>query len=386
MNPRIAHIIPTDRIAYLMRTRLTRLQDTGYDLSIICGDQGFGDQLEACGLTVIHIPFAREIKPWTDVQCMVALRRTLAKGAFDMAHSHNPKGTLIGPLIGQWARVPVVLHTVYGFLFNENSTGLHNLAAKTAERWCAWWCDHLLFQSREDYEYAQQFRYKTTERLHLIGSGIDERRFDRSLYPQARCQTRQTLGFSPEALVVGMVGRLVREKGWEDFFQMAGRVAKVCKEAHFLIVGITETSQSDAVDPAALMALHGVTDRCVILEQRQDMPQLYASMDLTVLPSYREGIPRALLEAGAMGTTMIASNIRGCREVIIPEQTGLLFELKDVNGFTNTVLRLLNDQAQRQQLGEAGRAYILEHYTEQAATERLSACYRSILNTQNGAV
>ena len=379
MEARIAHIIPTDRIAHLMRTRLTRLQEPGFDLSIICGDQGYGDQLRACGLKVIHIPFAREVEPWTDLRCMAALHRTLAQGAFDIAHSHNPKGTLIGPLMGQLARVPVVMHTVYGFLFNENSTGLHNVAAKTAERWCAWWCDHLLFQSCEDYAYARSHKYKAEERLHLIGSGIDERRFDRSLYPQARQVTRQALGLASEDLVVGMVGRLVREKGWEEFFQMAGRVAQTCKRARFLVVGITEADQSDAVDPQRLMALNNVADRCVVLEQRQDMPELYLSMDLTVLPSYREGIPRALLEAGAMGVAMVASNIRGCREVIVQDRTGMLFGLKDVDGFTGVVLELLHDDVRRHTMGEAGRIHILEHYTEKAATERLVACYRTLL-------
>jgi glycosyltransferase involved in cell wall biosynthesis len=380
MEARIAHIIPTDHIAYLMRTRLTRLLEPGFDLSVICGDQGYGEQLKACGLKVIHIPFAREIEPWTDLRCMAALRRTLAQGAFDIAHSHNPKGTLIGPLMGQLARVPVVMHTVYGFLFNENSTGLHNVAAKTAERWCAWWSDHLLFQSREDYDYAQRHQYKAAARLHLIGSGIDERRFNPSLYPQARQQTRQALGFAPQDLVVGMVGRLVREKGWEEFFQMAGRIAKVCDRARFLIVGITEADQSDAVDPQRLMARNGVADRCVVLEQQQDMPELYLSMDLAVLPSYREGIPRALLEAGAMGVTMMASNIRGCREVIDRGRTGMLFGLKDVDSFTGAVLELLHDDNRRHTMGEAGRAHILEHFTEKAATERLVACYGALLN------
>ena len=379
-RPKIAHIIPTDDTAYLMRTRLQRLQEAGFDLHLISGNRGYGPQLAACGLQVVHIPFAREITPWTDLRCAAALYRTLRRGDFDMVHSHNPKGTLLGPPLGKLARLPVVVHTVYGFLFNENSTGLHRLAAKGAERWCAGWCDQLLFQSREDYDYARGRHYKKSGRLHWIGSGIDERRFDRALYPTARNDKRLELGLAPDDLVVGMVGRLVREKGWREFFQMAGRIARRFDKSRFLVVGINEKEdQSDAVDPHALMAANQVADRCVLLEKRTDMPELYLAMDVAVLPSYREGIPRALLEAGAMGTAMAASNIRGCREVIDHDSTGVLFGLKDVDSFTCQIEALLADDQHRHQLGEAGRAHIMERFTEAKATERLVTCYRQFL-------
>ena len=126
---RVAHVVPTDRIAYLLlRARLLRLQEAGFDVSVICGDVGYGERLEECGLRVLHIPFAREIAPWTDLRCLRALRQTLRRERVEIAHSHNPKGTLLGPLAARLAGVPIVAHTVHGFLFNENSRGLHRLA------------------------------------------------------------------------------------------------------------------------------------------------------------------------------------------------------------------------------------------------------------------
>jgi len=101
------------------------------------------------------------------------------------------------------------------------------------------------------------------------------------------------------------------------------------------------------------------------------------------LPSYREGIPRALLEAGAMGVPMVASNIRGCREVLEGGETGRLFGLKNVEEFTTVMASLLQDEALRRRLGEAGRKHILEYYTETLATERLVACYHRFLGEEN---
>lgn len=375
---RVAHVFPTDRVAYLMRARLMRLRESGLEVAVICGDRGYVERLRDCQLEVLAIPFAREVAPWTDMRCIWALRRALRTGSFDIMHSHNPKGTLLGPFTAQWAGVPLVVHTVHGFLFNENSRGLHRKAAVAAERWCAHWSDHLLFQSESDYDYAVEARFKDPACLHWIGNGVDERRFDPQLYPDARRQTREALGIGQEELVVGMVTRLVREKGCVEFFEMAARVAEQNSRARFLLVGIPERrEQSDAIDAPEMARRYGVEDRCVLLEDRLDMPELYMSMDLCVLPSYREGLPRCLLEAGAMGVATAASDIRGCREVIIDGETGLLFPLKDVEAFVATVGRMLEDDALRTELAGAGQLRVRERYVESHVTGRILDLYKN---------
>jgi glycosyltransferase involved in cell wall biosynthesis len=375
---RVAHVFPTDRVAYLMRARLMRLQESGIEVAVICGDRGYVEHLRNCDLEVLPIPFAREVAPWTDMRCVWALREALRAGSFDIMHSHNPKGTLLGPFTAQWANVPLVVHTVHGFLFNENSRGLHRMAAVAAERWCAHWSDHLLFQSEADYDYAVKARFKEPARLHWIGNGVDERRFDPERYPDARRQTRAALGFGEDELVVGMVTRLVREKGCVEFFEMAARVAERNSRVRFLLVGISERrEQSDAIDAAAVARQFGVEERCVLLEDRLDMPELYMSMDLCVLPSYREGLPRCLLEAGAMGVAAAATDIRGCREVIVDGETGLLFPLKDVGGFVAVVERMLADEKLRAKLAQGGQLRTRERYVESLVTERVVELYKS---------
>ena len=380
MRARIAHIVPSDRIAYfLLSARLAQVRDAGFDVSVICGRVAYERELEEKGLQVIHIPFAREIAPIIDARCAWGLYHTLRRERFDIVHSHNPKGGLLGPFIGRLARNAIVVHTVHGFLFNENSTGLYHQLALGVERWTAHWCDHLLFQSSEDYDYARSRCFKEPQQLHLVGNGIDQSRFDRDRYPEARRLKREELGLEEQHLVVGMVGRLVQEKGFGDFFAMASRISRALPQARFLVVGITEEDQSDRLDPHRLSAEYGIRDRCIILEQRRDMPELYLCMDAAVLPSYREGIPRALLEAAAMGVPIAASNIRGCREVIVDGESGILFPLKDVDALTETVRLLLGDGDMRRRLGEAGRRRVLEHYTECGTAERLIGFYNGIL-------
>jgi glycosyltransferase involved in cell wall biosynthesis len=377
---RVAHVSPSDRIVnLLLRPGLLRLQEAGFEVAVICGRVAMGEELARTGLRVIYVPFARELEPRTDWACARALYQVLRRERFDLVHSHNPKGTLLGPVVGQLARAPVVTHTVHGFLFNENTTGLTRGLAEGAELWCARWCDHLLFQSEEDYRFALGHRFKEPERLHLVGNGIDERRFDPERYPEARRRKRRELGLEEGQLVVGMVARLVREKGYLEFFEMAGRLVREFPQLRLLVVGITEPDQRDALDLRPLVAAQGLEGRCLVLEQRRDMPELYACMDVAVLPSHREGIPRALLEAAAMGVPIAATDIRGCREVIVPGESGLLFPLKDAEGFTATVRRLLLDEGLRRRLGEAGRRRVLENYTEERTARRLIACYERFL-------
>ena len=388
MAVRVAHITPTDRIAFLMlRTRLLHLRDAGYEVSVICGrspDGAWVEELSAGGLKVVHVPFAREIAPLTDARCALAMYRVIRRGGFDLVHSHNPKGGLLGPVAGKLARRPVVLHTVHGFLFNENARGMRRGLALGAERWTAAWCDHLLFQSEEDFAYARDHRFKTGDRLHLEGNGIDETRFDPRLYPDARREKRRELGLDDADLVVGMVGRLVEEKGYREFFEMAGRLAGVRKDVRFLNVGIAEPEQSDGIDPDLLARRNGLDGRCVLLDRRRDMPELYLAMDVAVLPSHREGIPRALMEAAAMGVPGVATDIRGTREVIEDGVTGLLFPLRDVNRFLGCVERLLQDGGLRRRMGRAARQRVLGKYTETATSRRLQRCYREILAMEKG--
>ncbi len=380
---RIAHIVPTDRIAYLLlRGRLSLLQEAGFDVTVICGDMGYGEKLRESGLQVLHIPFAREIDPRTDLRCARSLLATLRRERFDIVHSHNPKGGLLGPVIARLARTPVVAHTVHGFLFNENSRGLHHLLAHGAERWTALWCDHLLFQSAEDYSYARKCHLKREDELHLVGNGIDPRFFDPESQAASRNETRQALGIEPHHLVVGTVGRFVEEKGYPEYFEMAARIARKRDKVRFLIAGSAEQEQSDALDPKALIAAHGIDDRCVLIEPSIITREIYACMDIFVLASHREGISRSLLEAAAMALPLVVSDIRGCREVVEAGRNGLLFPLKEVDSLVAAVESLIDNNPGRRRMGEAARLRVTESYTEEATSRRVAASYEKMLTTR----
>jgi glycosyltransferase involved in cell wall biosynthesis len=388
---RVAHVVPTDRITWLLlRRRLTRLVAAGCEIHVLCGrapDSGVADgvdyetRLRNLGFHLHYLPFEREIAPVTDSRCAVALYAEFRRGGYDIIHSHNPKGGLLGPPVAQLAGVVQVLHTVHGFLFHDHVAGLHRLAALAAERWTAAWSDHLLFQSEEDLEFARVHRFKSAGRLHLVGNGVDETYFDAAADPAAGDRIRASLGWGPDDLVIGTVGRVVEEKGYLEFFAMAERVAHTQPSARFLIVGLFEPEQSDAVDPFALARSHGIEDRCQILQGRDDMPALYSAMDIFVLASHREGLSKSLLEATAMSLPTVTCDIRGCREIVVDGETGMLTPVRDAVGLAQSVTFLAGDPARRQRLGEAGRQRVRAQYTETAVAQRIMDIYSALTPT-----
>jgi glycosyltransferase involved in cell wall biosynthesis len=386
--PRVLHVVPTDRITWLLlRRRLTRLAAAGCEIHVACGrapDSGAADGVDyEAGLTALgfhlhYLPFEREIAPITDARCAIALFAEVRRGGYDIVHTHNPKAGLLGPPVAQLAGAPHVLHTVHGFLFHDHIAGLHRVAALAAERWTAGWSDHLLFQSEEDLEFARFHRFKCDERLHLVGNGVDEDYFDPDVDPEAGARIRAGYGWGTDAFVVGTVGRVVREKGFLEYFDMAGRIARSVPSARFLIVGIFEPEQSDAVDPFALARAHGIEDRCHITRGREDMPALYAAMDVFVLGSHREGLSKSLLEATAMARPTVTCDIRGCREIVVDGDTGLLAPVRDAAALTESVLALQQDESRRRRMGAAGRQRILALYTESVVAQRVLDVYGAL--------
>ena len=211
-----------------------------------------------------------------------------------------------------------------------------------------------------------------------MGNGVDEHYFDPDADPQAGARTRAGFGWGADDFVVGTVGRVVREKGFLEYFDMAGRLARSVPSARFLIVGLFEPEQSDAVDPFALARAHGIEDRCQITQGRGDLPALYAAMDVFVMPSHREGLSKSLLEATAMARPTVACDIRGCREVVIDGDTGLLAPVRDAVALTESVSVLQRDEVRRRRMGVAGRQRLLGLYTESGVAQRVLDVYGAL--------
>lgn len=365
-------------IRLLLLDHIERLRQEGYEVEAVCAPDHSLEEVVARGIPVHTVPLHRDLAPGPDMRGLGELRRLFARRRYDVVHSHTPKAGILAPLAARLAGTPLVLHTVHGLLFHDRSRPREKVLGVAAEMWTGRLAHRLLSQSREDIEVAARYRLCRPGHIEYLGNGIDVSRFSRRRLPDARARRRSELGFDDDAVVVGMVGRLVEEKGFVDLFRAMARVLEARPQVRILLVAPHDPGQADEIDPERLLAMVDRT-RVVHLGFREDLPELYAAMDVFALPSHREGLPRTPLEASAMEVPVVASNIRGCREAVTDGVTGVLVEPRSPSALAEAIVALVDDAPARAQMGKAGRDHVVREFDAGAVLDRLAAYYRRVV-------
>jgi glycosyltransferase involved in cell wall biosynthesis len=305
-----------------------------------------------------HVPMRRE-PAWSDLRAFVALNRLFRRRRFRLVQTHTPKASMLGLPAARLSSTPSV-YTVHGALFFAGNDRLRNLAGWIFEKWCCSWADVVLLQSREDVDALAAARICRAEKLRFLGNGIDLEHF-------ARLPT--TTRPRPSVL---MISRLVAEKGCRDYFELARRL---CDVADFRHVGPEEEDQGDRMTSVELTAARqaGVE----LVGAVDDIRPYLADADLVILPSYREGIPRAAMEAAASGRAVVAYDIRGVREVVPPD-AGLLAPRGDLDAMEKIVRRLIEDSEARAEAADVCCQHVRSSFSETAVVERLSRVYEEL--------
>jgi glycosyltransferase involved in cell wall biosynthesis len=244
----------------------------------------------------------------------------------------------------------------------------------------------VLSQNPEDVPVAVEERICRADRIRLLGNGIDLSRYDPARVSAAQVDgARAEAGIAPDDKVVGIVARVNREKGYEEFFAAARSIAAREPRARFVVIGPVEREKANHLEPEALAREAGVLDRLAYLGTRHDMPVLYRMMDVLVLPSHREGWPRAPMEAAAMGVPTVATDIRGCRQTVRHGETGLLVPARDPRALADAVVRVLSDPVAAREMGAAARAFAVQAFDERDVVERTLHAYRDLGVAPGGA-
>ena len=362
---RVAHVATTDVThRYLLLPQLRALRDAGYDVTAISAPGPFVPEIEAEGIR--HLAWSGATRGWdlrADLRALGSLVRILRRERFDLVQTHNPKPGVLGRVAARVARTPAIVNTVHG-LYATPQDRFPRRAAVLGAEWLAARCSHLeLYQSEEDLDWARRARIVPAHRSALLGNGIDLRAFDPAAVSQQRVAAlRRELGIAPEAVVVGAVGRLVAEKGYRELFEATRAVRAARPEVVFLVVGDPDDEKWDAIT-AEEMAASG--EHVLFAGWRNDVRELLALMEVFVLASWREGMPRSAIEAAAMGKAMVLTDIRGCREVARDQREALLVPPRDPARLAQAIERLVEDAGLRSHLGAAARARACERFDEQ---------------------
>jgi glycosyltransferase involved in cell wall biosynthesis len=383
---RIAHIAtiqPT--IRFLLMPQLCRLRDEGYDVTAISAPGPYTQDVEAEGIRFIPWPHAtRAWKPSADVRALGELLAILRRERFDLLHTHTPKPAILGRIGARAVGIPVVVNTVHGLYVKPDDPLKRRLPVLTIEWLGARFSDAELYQSEEDLAWARRLRLTRKGRSAYLGNGTDLSRFDPAAISDGRLEVlRRELGIPEGALVVGTVGRLVAEKGYRELLAAFREVRPAFPEIRFLAVGPRDPEKNDALREEEIAA---AGDRVIFAGPRADIPDLLALMDVFVLASWREGLPRSAIEAAAMARPLILTEIRGCREVARDGIEGLLVPPRDPKRLAKALARVLKDPELRARLGAAARARAVSRFDERAVFQVIAETYDRLLAGRRGRV
>ncbi|MCK4549266.1 MAG: glycosyltransferase family 4 protein [Candidatus Krumholzibacteria bacterium] len=367
---KILQLCAVDFTAYhLLRPLGLALRDSGYEVSFCCSPGEGLDRLEQEGFDVYRVPISRSYNIISHTVSLVRLFRLMRGERFDIVHTHTPVAGLLGRIAAKITRVPWVVYSAHGFYFHEDMRGPVRRVMRAIERFGASISDLIFVQSGEDLGEAVESRIAPAEKLVHIGNGVDPSLFGREVNAAAAALVREEFGIDGGP-VIGFTGRIVREKGAVEFVKAAGIVSREISGAMFVMIGASLESDRDGchAEIESLMQSEGLSGRLVMTGYRKDVPAILALFDIFSMPSYREGMPRSLLEAMATGLPVVATDIRGCREEVIDGETGLLVPPRDHYALGEAVLKILSDNDMAARMGKTGRQRVLDHFDERAVT------------------
>lgn len=383
---KLAHITTVAiSLEILLLDQMRYMQSAGF---AVVGVSSEGEQtaaLRAAGIPHFSVPMTRRITPFRDLLSIWRLFWLFRRERFDIVHTHNPKPALVARIAARLAGTPLIVHTIHGFHFHENTPTILRALLKFLERFGGLFGDLVLSQNREDLELAVRERIYPVEKLRYLGNGIDLTRFnlERDLSSEV-LPLRGEFGLSEGQPVIGFVGRLAGgRKGLDYLFQALALLRQEIPNLKLLLVGAPDDGKDDSIGEAQIRAM-GLGDSCIFAGWRsQDaMPALYKLMNLLVLPSSFEGLPRAVMEASAMGVPVVATDVKGNREAVQDRRTGLLVPFADSTQLAGAIKELLLDSELARTLGNNGRLFAVENFDQQRVFSTLLQEYQRLTGAQ----
>lgn len=328
------------------------------------------------GSQALPIPFEREINLKADIQALGQMYRTLRRFQPTVTNVGTPKAGLIGGLAGVAARVPVRIYTLHGLRLETvqgNKRHLLNLTERLAMA-----CAHrVVCVSPSLRDRVNELGLAPAHKTVVLGAGSPNGvRPPPPADPAATAMYRKRLGLKEAQPVIGFVGRFTRDKGMAELMQAFTEVRRSVPEAALLLIGDYE-----AGDPVApeVRNLIEQTPGVVRTGFVPDVYPYYPLMSVLALPTYREGFPTVALEASAFGLPLVTTDATGARDAVQDGVTGWRVPVGDTAALASALSAALTNSAEARRRGEAGQAWVLEHFDPEAVQERWAAYYDELL-------
>jgi glycosyltransferase involved in cell wall biosynthesis len=350
-----------------------------YQVEVISGPQtgsegSLMEELRQRGGQLTILPeLLRQISPLNDLLALWKLYRLIKTEKYTIVHSHSSKAGILARIAARLAGAPIIIHTIHGWSFHDHMSPRLRNTYIFLEKLCARFSDMLIVVAKPDIQKGLQSGIGSPAQYRLIRSAIPLDDFK----PQAidRLKVRAALDIPADAPVLGNVGRFSTQKNPLDWVKIAGRVGHSLPNAWFLLVG------DGPLRPQVEQALkdEGIFEQTVLTGLRRDVASMMGAIDVFLLTSLWEGLPRVIPEAMAMGVPVVAYQVDGTAEAVLPGETGCLCPPGSLDEMAACCLRLLQDEAVRSQMAEHCRELAANEYDVNHMVSQIAALYDEVL-------
>jgi glycosyltransferase involved in cell wall biosynthesis len=318
----------------------------------------------ANGVNTYCLPMTRKITPLKDFIAVFKLFFYLKKVKPLIVHTHTPKAGVVGMLAAKLAGVPFRLHTVAGLPLLE-ATGVKRTLLNSVEKLTYQMATNIYPNSHGLSEIIKKEKFTSPSKMKVLGdgssNGIDTEYFNPELFSlQDRRTLRSELCIETEDLVYIFIGRMVSEKGLNELICAFNTLTEIDENIKLLLVGPYE----DDLDPLNKISMNIINANSNIISvgYQTDVRPYLAIADILVFPSYREGFPNVVMQAGAMGLVSIVSNINGCNEIIDERVNGLIIPVKNEKAVYDAMYELKENYHLREKMRSIARQIITSKY------------------------
>jgi glycosyltransferase involved in cell wall biosynthesis len=334
-------------------------------------------------IDVIAIDMSRKITPLKDIKSLWSTYRFLRKEKPQIVHTHTPKAGIVGMLAAKMAGVPHRLHTVAGLPLME-VTGVKRQVLDLVEKLTYASATQVYPNSKGLSDYIIEHKYTNKYKLKVIGNGssngIDTSFFSpEQVSEDQKTLLKQQLKITDTDFVFVFVGRLVGDKGINELIKAFSDLNKQENQqrSKLLLVGPLE-QELDPLYPETLNEIENNPD-IVSVGFQKDVRPYFAISDALVFPSYREGFPNVVMQAGAMELPSIVSDINGCNEIIVENENGVIVPVKDSESLREEMEKMISDKGYYQKLKNNARPMIEDRFEQSVIWNAILSEYRKLI-------
>ena len=325
----------------------------GWEVVAIAPEDEYASKIEEIGSRFVPVSIQNKgVNPIKDFNTFLKFRSIYKKEKPDIILHYTVKPNIYGTLAARTLKIPAISNVSgLGTLFirknlvSKIGIGLYKFAFKSPKK--------IYFQNKDDQALFVDYKLVKKEQTGLLpGSGVDIQRFT------PHCKKEKPLR-------VLMASRLLFDKGVVEYYEAAKKLKTIYAEVEFCLCGFVETEANLGITKQRLEIWQ---DEGVIhyWGSSDDMPTIFKKVDIVVLPSYREGTPKVLLEAAAMAKPIVTTNVPGCREVVVDQKNGYLCDAKDAATLAEKIEKLLQmDELDRLAMGQVGRDYVEQKFSQE---------------------